>query len=106
LVIFRFLQGAGAALLYANSIAIVTDAFPKGELGMGLGSIMMTANLGAIAGYTLGGVMITYFGWRSIFLINVPIGIFGTIWASQNLCALNGIRLMANAPSLHRQYIR
>ena len=37
-------------------------------------------NLGAIAGYTLGGVMITYFGWRSIFLINVPIGIFGTIW--------------------------
>jgi len=80
LVIFRFLQGAGAALLYANSIAIVTDAFPKEELGMGLGSIMMTANLGAIAGYTLGGVLITYFGWRSIFLINVPIGIFGSIW--------------------------
>jgi EmrB/QacA subfamily drug resistance transporter len=80
LVIFRFLQGAGAALLLGNSIAIVTDAFPKTELGMGLGSIMMTANLGAIAGYTLSGVMITYFGWRSIFLINVPIGIFGTIW--------------------------
>ena len=80
LVIFRFLQGAGAALLLGNSIATVTDAFPKTELGMGLGSIMMTANLGAIAGYTLSGVMITYFGWRSIFLINVPIGIFGTIW--------------------------
>jgi EmrB/QacA subfamily drug resistance transporter len=80
LVIFRFLQGAGAALLLGNSVAIVTDAFPKGELGMGLGSIMMTANLGAIAGYTLSGVMITYFGWRSMFLINVPIGIFGTIW--------------------------
>ena len=80
LVIFRFLQGAGAALLLGNSIAIVTDAFPKTELGMGLGSIMMTANLGANAGYTLSGVMITYFGWRSIFLINVPIGIFGTIW--------------------------
>jgi len=80
LVVFRFLQGAGAALLLGNSIAIVTDAFPKTELGMGLGSIMMTANLGAIAGYTLSGVMITYFGWRSMFLINVPIGIFGTIW--------------------------
>jgi EmrB/QacA subfamily drug resistance transporter len=80
LVIFRFLQGAGAALLLGNSIAIVTDAFPKGELGMGLGTIMMTANLGAIAGYTLSGVIITYFGWRSMFLINVPIGIFGTIW--------------------------
>ena len=80
LIIFRFLQGAGAALLMANSTAIITDAFPKGELGMGLGTNMMAANLGAIAGYTLSGVMITYFGWRSIFLINVPIGIFGTIW--------------------------
>ena len=63
-----------------NSTAIVTDAFPKGELGMGLGTNMMAANLGAVAGYTLSGVMITYFGWRSMFLINVPIGIFGTIW--------------------------
>ena len=80
LVIFRFLQGAGAALLMANSIAIITDAFPKGELGLALGTSIMSANLGAIAGYTLSGVMITFFGWRSIFLINVPIGIFGTIW--------------------------
>jgi EmrB/QacA subfamily drug resistance transporter len=80
LVIFRFLQGTGAALLAVNSIAIVTDAFPKSELGMGLGINIMSLNLGAITGYTLGGVMITYFGWRSIFLINVPIGIFGTIW--------------------------
>ena len=80
LIIFRFLQGAGAALLYANSGAIITDAFPKGQLGMGLGTNIMAVNLGSIAGYTLGGVMITYFGWRSIFLLNVPIGIFGTIW--------------------------
>src|SRR5271157_205157 len=80
LIIFRFLQGAGAALLSVNSVAIMTDAFPKGELGMGLGTTVMALNLGAIAGYTLGGVMITYFGWRSIFLINVPIGIFGTVW--------------------------
>jgi EmrB/QacA subfamily drug resistance transporter len=80
LVIFRFVQGAGAALLVSNSTAIITDAFPRGELGMGLGTIMMIANLGAIAGYTLSGVMITFFGWRSMFLINVPIGIFGTIW--------------------------
>ena len=47
---------------------------------MGLGTNIMAGNLGSIAGYTLSGVMITYFGWRSIFLINVPIGIFGTIW--------------------------
>jgi EmrB/QacA subfamily drug resistance transporter len=80
LIIFRFLQGAGAALLAVNSVAIITDAFPKGELGKGLGINIMAANLGAIAGYILSGVMITYFGWRSIFLLNVPIGIFGTIW--------------------------
>ena len=81
LVIFRFIQGAGAALIFANAVAIITDAFPKGELGMALGTNMMAINLGAVAGYTLSGVMITYFGWRSIFLINVPVGIFGTIWS-------------------------
>jgi len=80
LVIFRFLQGTGAALLAVNSVAIITDAFPKGELGMGLGTNIMAMNVGAIAGFTIGGVMITALGWRSIFLINVPIGIFGTIW--------------------------
>jgi len=85
LVIFRFLQGAGAALLVVNSAAIITDAFPKGELGTGLGTNMMAANLGAVAGYTLSGVMITYFGWRAMFLINVPIGIFGTIWGYMRL---------------------
>ena len=80
LVIFRFLQGTGAALLAVNSVAIITDAFPKGELGMGLGTNIMAMNIGAIAGFTIGGVMITSLGWRSVFLINVPIGIFGTIW--------------------------
>ncbi|MGP8080537.1 MAG: MFS transporter [Dehalococcoidales bacterium] len=80
LIIFRFLQGAGAALLISNSSAIITDAFPKEQLGMGLGTNMMAANLGVISGYTLSGVMITFFGWRSMFLINVPIGIFGTLW--------------------------
>ena len=81
LIIFRFLQGIGGALLYANSGAIITDAFPKDELGMGLGINIMAVNLGSIVGYTFGAVMITHFGWRSIFLINVPIGIFGTIWS-------------------------
>ena len=85
LIIFRFLQGAGAALIMANSTAILTDAFPKEQLGMGLGTSVMAANLGAITGYTLSGVMITYFGWRSIFLLNVPIGIFGTIWGYMRL---------------------
>jgi EmrB/QacA subfamily drug resistance transporter len=81
LIIYRFLQGIGGALLYANSGAIITDAFPKDELGMGLGTNIMAVNLGSIVGYTLGGIMITHFGWRSIFLLNVPIGIFGTVWS-------------------------
>jgi EmrB/QacA subfamily drug resistance transporter len=80
LILFRFLQGAGAALLISNSSAIITDAFPKEQLATGLGTNMMAANVGAIAGYTLSGVMITFFGWRSMFLVNVPIGIFGTLW--------------------------
>jgi EmrB/QacA subfamily drug resistance transporter len=85
LVIFRFFQGAGAALLMANSGAIITDAFPKNELGMGLGTSVMAVNLGNIVGYTLGGVLVTYFGWQSIFLVNIPIGIFGTIWSYTHL---------------------
>ena len=80
LVIFRFLQGAGAAFLIANSSAIITDAFPPKELGMGLGTNFMALNVGAIIGYTVGGVIITYLGWRAIFLINLPIGIFGSVW--------------------------
>ena len=50
LIIFRFLQGSGAALLMVNSTAIITDAFPTGQLGAGLGTNMMAINLGAIAG--------------------------------------------------------
>ena len=85
LVLFRLLQGTGAAFLTANSVAIITDAFPRGELGMALGTNMMAFNVGAIAGYTLGGVMITLFGWRSIFLVNVPVGIFGILWSYKRL---------------------
>ena len=48
LIIFRFLQGLGAALLFANSAAIITDAFPKKELGMGLGTNIMAGNLGSL----------------------------------------------------------
>ncbi|MCX6643077.1 MAG: MFS transporter [Candidatus Bathyarchaeota archaeon] len=85
LILARFLQGSGAALLMANSAAIVTDAFPRNELGMGLGTNMMATNLGSMVGYTLSGVMISSFGWRSMFLINLPIGVFGTIWAYKRL---------------------
>jgi EmrB/QacA subfamily drug resistance transporter len=85
LILSRFLQGAGAALLVANSAAIVTDAFPRNELGMGLGTNLMASNLGSMVGYTISGVMISLWGWRSMFLINLPIGIAATWWAHKRL---------------------
>lgn len=77
LVVFRVAQGIGAALLIANSVALVVDAFPASELGLGIGIYFMAWNVGAIAGYTLGGVIVGLIGWRFIFFVNVPIGIFG-----------------------------
>ena len=81
LVFFRLIQGIGAALLFVNSVVLVADAFPASELGMGLGMNFMAWNFGAIAGYTLGGLIVQLLGWRFIFFVNVPVGAFGTLWA-------------------------
>ncbi len=81
----RLIQGLGAALLFVNSMAIVVDAFPTAELGTAIGINQMAINAGTIVGYTLSGIMIGLFGWRSIFWINVPVGIFGTIWSHRRL---------------------
>jgi EmrB/QacA subfamily drug resistance transporter len=85
LLAFRLVQGVGAALLFVNSIAIVTDAFSEGDLGKGIGINQVAINAGTITGYTLSGVLIQLFTWRSIFLVNVPIGIFGTYWSRKRL---------------------
>jgi len=78
LVVFRLVQGIGAALLIVNSVALVADTFPASELGLGIGIYFMAWNVGAIAGYTLGGLIVGLIGWRFIFFVNVPIGLFGT----------------------------
>jgi len=85
LVGFRVVQGAGAALLTANSFAILTDAFPRNETGRAFGLNAIVWAVGSILGIILGGVIITYTTWRLIFLINIPIGIFGTAWAYKTL---------------------
>jgi len=85
LLAFRLVQGVGAALLFVNSVAIVTDAFAGGELGKGIGINQVAINAGTITGYTLSGILIQLFTWRSIFLVNVPIGIFGTYWSHRRL---------------------
>jgi EmrB/QacA subfamily drug resistance transporter len=85
LLVFRLVQGIGAALLFVNSVAIVTDSFAGNELGKGIGINQVAINAGTITGYTLSGILIQLFTWRSIFLVNVPIGIFGTYWSRKRL---------------------
>jgi EmrB/QacA subfamily drug resistance transporter len=85
LVAFRVIQGTGAALLTSNSFAILSEAFPRNETGRAFGLQAIVWGLGNILGIILGGVIITYTTWRWIFLINVPIGIFGTVWAYRTL---------------------
>lgn len=85
LVAFRVIQGTGAALLTSNSFAILSEAFPRQESGRAFGLMSIVWGIGSVLGIVLGGVIITYTSWRWIFLINVPIGIFGTVWAHRAL---------------------
>lgn len=81
LVIFRLIQGIGAAMMWANSAALLTDAFPPNQRGLALGTNMISSVGGSILGLILGGVITASYSWRWIFFINVPIGIFATAWA-------------------------
>jgi EmrB/QacA subfamily drug resistance transporter len=93
LVSFRIVQGIGAAFLWANSAAIITDAFPRNERGRALGINQVSIVVGSVVGLVLGGILTQALGWRSIFWVNVPIGIFGTIWAHKKLKEVSTIKL-------------
>jgi MFS family permease len=80
LIGWRVVQGIGGALIFANSTAIITDAFPANQRGTALGINVIAGISGAFIGLMLGGVL-GPIGWRWIFLVSVPVGIFGTIWA-------------------------
>lgn len=80
LIIFRFLQGIGGAFLFANSGAIITDAFPANERGLALGLNQLVAIGGAVVGVVLGGLLAAV-DWRLVFWVNVPVGLTGTVWA-------------------------
>jgi MFS family permease len=84
LVVFRVFQGVGAAFLIANSSAILTDAFPEGQRGMALGISQVAGISGVFIGLILGGIL-GPIQWRLIFLVSVPIGLFGTVWAYKSL---------------------
>ena len=79
LIIFRVIQGFGGAMLIANSVTLITDATPAQELGFAVGVNQIAFTLGAALGLTIGGILIDTTGWRTIFALNVPIGIFGTL---------------------------
>ncbi|MGC8704075.1 MAG: MFS transporter [Athalassotoga sp.] len=81
LLVMRIIQAIGGSLMMANSTAIVTDAFPKGELGMALGINGMVLAVGSAFGPIIGGLLTTAIGWRWIFYMNVPFGALVTIWA-------------------------
>ncbi|MHB1781481.1 MAG: MFS transporter [Acidimicrobiales bacterium] len=80
LVVMRVFQGVGSALLIANSAAILTDAFPEHQRGMALGINNVAGISGTFIGLVLGGLLAPI-DWRLVFLISVPIGLLGTVWA-------------------------
>jgi MFS family permease len=93
LIGWRIVQGVGGALLMANSTAILTDAFPVEERGMALGISMVAGISGSFIGLIVGGLLAEW-DWRAIFWINVPFGVFGTIWAYTKLRD-TGVRIKA-----------
>ncbi len=80
LIILRSLAGVGGALMVAQSSAIVTDAFPKHQLGLALGINGMVVAVGSAVGPVLGG-WLTSLGWQWVFWFNVPVSVIGSIWA-------------------------
>jgi len=85
LVAFRCLQGIGAAALLANGAALVTETFPSTERGRALGMVGSVLAFAAIVGPLIGGFLTAHVGWRSIFYVNIPIGIAGAILAGKVL---------------------
>ncbi|WP_236652116.1 MFS transporter [Streptacidiphilus neutrinimicus] len=80
LIGWRVVQGVGGALIFANSTAIITDAFPARQRGTALGINVIAGIAGAFIGLMLGGVLGPV-GWRWVFLVSVPVGVFGSVWA-------------------------
>ena len=81
LIAFRAVQGIGYSLLSSSTAAIITDATPKKELGLIMGISQTAFRAGAMSGLTLSGLILSFVNWRGLFYVNIPIGIFGTIWA-------------------------
>jgi EmrB/QacA subfamily drug resistance transporter len=88
LILWRVAQGVGGAFLFANAAAIVTDAFPREQLGLAMGTNTMIAAVGLVIGPVLGGALVAI-DWPWVFWFNVPLGIVGSVWAALNLRELS-----------------
>src|SRR6185312_12934451 len=88
LIVLRIVQGLGGACLLANAAAIITDAFPANQRGMALGINNIVGVSGFFIGLVLGGILAPI-DWRLVFLISVPVGLFGTVWAYRGLRELS-----------------
>jgi MFS family permease len=90
MIVMRIGQGVGGAFLFANSSAILTDAFPHNQRGLALGVNTVAGIAGSFIGLVLGGVLGPV-SWRLVFLVSVPVGLFGTLWSWRKLVDL-GVR--------------
>ncbi len=90
LIIFRAVQALGAGMLMAMGPALVTVHTPPQERGKALGIIAVAVSVALTTGPVLGGFLTTHFGWQSIFLINLPIGLIGSLWAYKVIPASQG----------------
>src|ERR671924_1259542 len=81
LILWRIVQGIGGAFLFANWAAIVTDAFPRQQLGLAMGTNTMVAAVGLVIGPVLGGALVAI-AWPWVFWFNVPLGLAGSLWAA------------------------
>jgi MFS family permease len=91
LLVFRLVQGVGGAFLFANSTALLTDAFPAHQRGMAMGVNQIAGIAGALGGLLVGGVLASI-QWRLVFWVSVPFGLFGTVWAYLKLHEMATIR--------------
>jgi MFS family permease len=93
LVLWRLLQGVGGAMLFANSSAIIADAFPVEQRGLAIGINQVAAMAGSFLGLVAGGLL-SVVDWRLVFWVSVPVGVLGTVWAYKSLKD-NGRRVQA-----------
>jgi EmrB/QacA subfamily drug resistance transporter len=79
LILWRILQGIGSSFIFANAAALVTDAFPKEQLGLAMGGNTMVAAIGLVLGPVLGGALVSI-SWHWVFWFNVPLALLGAAW--------------------------